>query len=135
MLHRAGYFNLKLNELYLVHEYEDKVQAEKEEQRRIREQMREEEIAQREIEKARQEADKEEARAAEALRKARAEVDLAVGAKRQKLLGQIEELERRLGEAQVNKQRAVSQAQLTRSGHVYIISNLGSFGSMFTRSG
>ncbi len=122
------YVSLKLNELYLVHEYEDKVQAEKEEQRRIREQMREEEIAQREIEKARQEADKEEARAAEALRKARAEVDLAVGAKQQKLLGQIEELERRLGEAQVNKQRAVSQAQLTRSGHVYVISNLGSFG-------
>lgn len=124
----TAYFELKLNELYLVHEYEEKVQEEKEEQRRIREQMREEEIAVREIEKARQDAEKEEARAAEALRKARAEVDQAVGAKQQKLLRQIEELERRLGEAQANKQRATSQAQLTRSGHVYIISNVGSFG-------
>ena len=31
-------------------------------------------------------------------------------------------------EAQVNKERALSRAQMTRSGHVYIISNIGSFG-------
>jgi len=129
------YFDLKLQELYLVYEYEEKVQAEKEEQRRIRDQMREEEIAQREIEKARLDAEKEEARAAEALRKARAEVEQAAGAKQQKLLGQIEELERRLADAQANKQRALSQAQLTRSGHVYVISNIGSFGEHIYKIG
>lgn len=57
-----NYLQLKLQELSLVHEYEEKLQAEKEEQRRIREQMREEEVALREIEKARQDAEKEEAR-------------------------------------------------------------------------
>ena len=38
------------------------------------------------------------------------------------------ELEDKLAEATAEKERAVSQAQLTRSGHVYVISNLGSFG-------
>jgi hypothetical protein len=42
------YLNLKLEELYLVHEHQEKLQEEKEEQRRIREEMREEEIALRE---------------------------------------------------------------------------------------
>jgi hypothetical protein len=51
-----------------------------------------------------------------------------VGAKQQKLLNDIEELQRRLTEAQANKERALSRAQMTRSGHVYIISNVGSFG-------
>lgn len=124
----AEYLDLKLQELALVHEYEEKVQGEKEEQRRIREQMREEELALREIEKARLEAEKEESRFAEALRKAQEEVGRAAGAKQEKLLTQIEELERRLQEAHVNKARAVSRAQMTRSGHVYIISNIGSFG-------
>jgi len=122
------FLSLKLQELYLVHEYEEKVQEEKEEQRRIREQMREEEIALRELEKAQQEAEKEEARAAQALAKARAEIESATGAKHDKLLAQIQELERRVAEAEAKKRRAISQAQLTRSGHVYVISNVGSFG-------
>jgi hypothetical protein len=122
------YMVLKLQELYLVHEYEEKLQAEKEEQRRIREQMREEEVALREIERARQDAEKEELRYADALRKAQDEVERASGAKQQKLRAQIEELERKLAEAHTNKQRALSRAQMTRSGHVYIISNIGSFG-------
>lgn len=123
-----AYLKLKLQELRLVHEYQEKVQEEKEEQRRIREQMREEELAQRELEKAKLDAEKEERRYAEALRKATEEAESAVGAKQQKLMGQIEELQRRLAEAQANKERAISRAQMTRSGHVYVISNVGSFG-------
>ncbi|MGK3962859.1 DUF4041 domain-containing protein [Sorangium sp. So ce118] len=122
------YLDLKLQELYLSHEYEEKVQAEKEEQRRVKEQMREEEIAIREIEKAKQEAEREERRYAEALRKAEEEVQRAAGAKQQKLMSQIEELQKRLAEAKVSKERAISQAQMTRSGNVYVISNVGSFG-------
>lgn len=123
-----AYLDLKLKELYLIHEYQEKLQEEKEEQRRIREQMREEEIALREIERAQQEAEREERRYEEALRKAQEDAERAVGAKQQKLLGQIEELQRRLEEAHTNKERAVARAQMTRSGHVYIISNVGSFG-------
>lgn len=129
------YLNTKLEELYLVHEYQEKIQEEKEEQRRIKEQMREEEIARREIEKALQEADREETRYAEALRKARAEVQKSVGEKQAKFLAQIEALEQKLSEVQANKERALSRAQMTRSGHVYIISNIGSFGEEIYKIG
>lgn len=122
------YLKLKLQELYLAHEYQEKLQEEKEEQRRIREQMREEEIALRELEKARLDAEREEQRYVQALVKAREEAERAVGAKQDKLLTQIEELQRRLEEAHTNKERAIARAQLTRSGHVYVISNIGSFG-------
>jgi hypothetical protein len=57
-----SFLDLKMEELHLLHEYQEKVQEEKEEQRRIREQMREEEIAQRELEKAKQDAEREEKR-------------------------------------------------------------------------
>jgi hypothetical protein len=122
------YRDLRLQELRLAHEYEEKLQEEKEEQRRIREQMREEEIALREIEKARQDAEREEQRYEQALAKAREEAERAVGARQEKLLGQIEDLQRKLAEAHTNKERAIARAQMTRSGHVYVISNIGSFG-------
>jgi hypothetical protein len=123
-----AYLHLKLEELYLAHEYQEKLQEEKEEQRRIREQIREEEVALRELEKAKLDAEKEEKRYAEALRKATEEAERAVGERQQKLMWQVEELKRRLDEAKTNKERAIAQAQMTRSGHVYIISNVGSFG-------
>ncbi|WP_241759060.1 DUF4041 domain-containing protein [Pyxidicoccus parkwayensis] len=121
------YVDLKLEELRLAHEYEEKLQEEKEEQRRIREQMREEEAAQRELEKAKLEAEREAKRDEEALRKARTELEKTQGAEQQKLMERIAELERRVAEDQ-ERTRAISQAQLTRTGHVYVISNIGSFG-------
>ncbi|MFP2963002.1 DUF4041 domain-containing protein [Myxococcus sp. 1LA] len=123
----AKYVSLKLDELHLAHEYEEKRQQEKDEQRRIREQMREEETAQRELERARLEAEREARRDEEALRKARVEFEQSSGAQQQKLQERIAELERRLAE-DLERQRAISQAQLTRTGHVYVISNIGSFG-------
>lgn len=122
------YLDLKMQELRLSHEWAEKIQTEKEEQRRIREQMREEEQAQRELERAREEAEKEAQRAQEVLVKARALAAEAEGPQLQKLNAQIVELERRLVEAERNRERALSRAQMTKSGHVYVISNIGSFG-------
>ncbi|MCY6488992.1 DUF4041 domain-containing protein [Leptolyngbya sp. GGD] len=122
------YFDLKLQELWLTHEYQEKKYQEQEEQRAIREQMREEERALRELEKAKQEAEREEKRYQEALEKARKDVENATGKAQEKLLAQIEELQQRLIEAEAIRQRAMSQAQMTKSGYVYIISNIGSFG-------
>jgi hypothetical protein len=65
---------LKLEELALTYEYEQKKYDEKEEQRLIREQMREEEKAQRELEKAQKEAEDEERRFEKALEKAKQEL-------------------------------------------------------------
>jgi len=124
----SSYLNLKLQELWLTHEYQEKKYQEQEEQRIIREQMREEEKALRELEKIQQDAEREERRYQDALAKARLEVESATGKAQEKLFSQIEELQKRLTEAEANKERAISQAQLTKSGHVYIISNIGSFG-------
>jgi hypothetical protein len=122
------YYSLKLKELYLEFEMEEKIQQEREEQRRIKEQMREEEVAQRELERAQKEAEDEEKRFNKALEKARQEISSATGAKFDELSRKISELEENLKKAQEEKQRVISRAQLTKSGHVYIISNIGSFG-------
>jgi cellobiose-specific phosphotransferase system component IIA len=129
------FLKLRLEELFLAFEYQEKIQAEKEEQRRIREQMREEEIALREMEKARQDAEREEQRYEQALQKAREEVDQAAGAKHARLSAKIMELEARLTEAHERKERAIARAQMTRSGHVYVISNIGSFGENIYKIG
>ncbi len=122
------YLQLKLNELYLAHEYQEKLHEEKEEQRRIREQMREEEKVQKEIEQAKKEAEQEEKRYKKSLEQAKSEIESAHGEELEKLKEQMRLLEESLKEAQAKKERAISRAQLTKSGHVYVISNIGSFG-------
>ena len=121
------YLDLRLKELMLVYEWEEAKQKEKEEQARIREQMREEEKSAREAEKAQQQAEKEEAKYLELLQKAEQDVQLASEKNRAKLNSKIEELQQRIAEIE-EKKRAISQAMLTKTGYVYIISNVGSFG-------
>ncbi|MEZ4850727.1 MAG: DUF4041 domain-containing protein [Bacteroidia bacterium] len=129
------FFNLKIEELRLTHEYEQKRYEEKEIQRMIREEMREEEKAQREMEKAQKEAEAEEKRFEKALEKAKKELASAHGENLDKLNEQIQQLERELQEAHEQKERAISRAQMTKSGHVYIISNIGSFGEQVYKIG
>ena len=130
----VAYRDLWIRELRLAFEFEEWKQREKEEQARIREQIREEERAARELEKAKREAELEAKRNAEALAKARAEVDGANEQQKEKLLAQIKELELRMEEME-EKNRYISQAMLTKSGHVYIISNIGSFGESMLKIG
>lgn len=122
------YLNLKLDELHLVYELAHQKQQEKEEARAIREEQREEEKAQRDFEKARKDAETEEKRFQKALERAQKDLGLVSGEKLEKLNSQIAELELNLKNAHEAKERAISRAQETKSGHVYIISNLGSFG-------
>jgi len=122
------FFELKLKEIYLAYEYQEKLQAEKEEQRRIREQMREEEKVRREIEKAMQDAIREEQTYNKAIEQARQEMESAQGEKLEKLKTQMAFLEEKLKEAEEKNRRVQSMAEKTKSGHVYVISNIGSFG-------
>jgi len=128
------YLELRLQELQLVYEWEEAKQREKEEQAKIRDQIREEEKAVREAEKAQQQADKEEAKYQELLKKAEQEVMLASEKDKAKLNSKIEELQQRIAEIE-EKKRAISQAMLTKSGYVYIISNVGSFGENIYKIG
>lgn len=103
-------------------------QKEKEEQRRIKEQIREEEKARREYEKAMKDAAKEEEMIRKAMEKAKLAIEKANEEQKAKFKQQLAELQVKLAEAEAKNQRALSMAQQTRSGHVYIISNIGSFG-------
>jgi hypothetical protein len=123
------YLTLKLAELRLEYETAQKKREEQEEQRRIKEQIREEERALREAEKAREEAEEEEARYQQALDQARAEMEKASGEALALLQRKMEHLDAALHRAQELKEKARCMAQLTRSGHVYILSNIGSFGN------
>jgi Domain of unknown function (DUF4041)/Meiotically up-regulated gene 113 len=129
------YSDLKLQELRLEFELQEKIHQEKEEQRKIREQMREEQKVQQEAEKARQVAEQEEATYQKALEKAKAEVFQKTGAELDTLNGKIKILEENLQKAQELKARAISRAQETKSGHVYIISNIGPFGENIYKFG
>ncbi|WP_226065517.1 DUF4041 domain-containing protein [Kaistella polysaccharea] len=122
------YLELKLQEIILEYEFQVKRQDEKEAMRAIQEELREEEKARREFEQAQRKAEKEEETFQKALQKARKEVEKATGELQQQLHAQILLLEQELLNAQEKKERALSMAQQTKRGHVYIISNLGSFG-------
>jgi hypothetical protein len=122
-----AYLKNRISELELVYEYEEAKQKEREEQARIREQMREEEKAAKEAEKARQQADKEEQQYQALLERAQGEAAVASETEKERLNAKVHELQKRIAEIE-EKKRAISQAMLTKFGHVYIISNLGSFG-------
>lgn len=123
-----SYRDLKLKELRLTFERAELDQRIKEEQKELREQQREEEKARREAEAAERAAEKEERQLALALEKAKQEMSQAHTADMTKHLMRIKELEIKLASAGEDRQRAVSMAQLTKMGNVYIVSNVGSFG-------
>lgn len=123
-----NYLDARLAELRWAVVVQELKLKEREEQRRIQEQIREEEKARRDYERAMQEAAKEEETIRKAMEKAREEAGHASAQDRAKFEAQLAELSHKLAEAQAKNQRALSMAQQTRSGHVYIISNVGSFG-------
>jgi hypothetical protein len=107
----------------LKNEFEKAVRAaiEREEQARIKAQIREERQLEREIERELKRLEVERAAIQAALEKALAEA-------KEEHSEEVERLEARLAEAEEKSQRAMSRAQMTKSGHVYVLSNVGSFG-------
>ena len=123
-----AYLDARLAELKWAVVVQELKLREREEQRRIQEQMREDEKVRREQERAIREAQDRESAIENALAKARREAEQASAQDRAKFDSQIAELNQRLAEAVAVKQRELSMAQLTRAGNVYVISNVGSFG-------
>ncbi len=107
-------------------QYEKAVRAqeEREHQAQLREQIREEQQRQREIEKAEADARKaEEERAAIA-----SALDAALARAAGQHAAEVDRLRAQLAEAEAKSRKATSLAQQTKVGHVYVISNVGSFG-------
>lgn len=122
------YLDVRLTELkWAVATFELR-KIEKAEQAEIKAQIREEEKVIREIEKARVAAEKEERLIQKTLQKVRKELAQASDEQKAQYEAQLAELEGKLQEAEDKGQRALSMAQQTRRGHVYVISNIGSFG-------
>jgi hypothetical protein len=122
------YKSARLEELGLVFEAAEKRQQEREEQRRQREEQREEEKVQREWAKKQEEAAKDEAKYQKALNAARLELEQTHDAEHEAMAALVEKLEAELAAAHDRKERAIAQAQLTKVGHIYVISNIGAFG-------
>ncbi|MCY1059988.1 DUF4041 domain-containing protein [Nannocystis sp. SCPEA4] len=122
------YLDARLDELKWAVIAQEMKRKEREEQRALKERIREEERAQREYEKALKEAEKEQETLRKAMEKARRELETANRAERAKYEQRFLELTEKLRLAEEKNQRAKSMAQQTRSGHVYVISNIGSFG-------
>lgn len=122
------YVELKFHECEMQYQFKLKDEREKEEQAAIKEQMREEQKAIREFDRALAKAQKEEQMFKEALEEAKRELLVSGDIDKEKLNARIALLEKQLLEAEENEKRAKSMAEQTKRGHVYIISNIGSFG-------
>lgn len=130
------YLTLRITELYLCYEYQAKKQEEKEEQKRLREQMREEAKLMREIEEAKLKLEKEEKHFVKAL--AGIEKQLAkasTDAERELLEKERTEITKNLSQVEKDKLDVLKREQNTRAGYVYIISNIGSFGENIYKIG
>ncbi|MEP2744193.1 MAG: GIY-YIG nuclease family protein [Bauldia litoralis] len=104
---------------------------EKEERADAARQAREEQRLQRDLEKAQVDED----RYAKLLQNAKAEAASIVGDRLDAFQNQIQLLERDLAEAHARAERAKALAERTRTGWVYIISNIGSFGDGVVKIG
>jgi hypothetical protein len=122
------YLDARLTELHWAVAAQELKRKEREEQRQIQDQIKEEEKARRDFERAQQEAAREEELIRRAMEKAQEQVSQATEEERRKIEAQLAELQQKLTEAEAKSQRALSMAQQTRAGNVYIISNAGSFG-------
>ncbi|MYM85091.1 DUF4041 domain-containing protein [Duganella sp. FT50W] len=122
------YVELKFEECKLQFEFTLKKKEEQEEQRAIREQMREEVRVQKQYEDAVKDAEREELKLTRLLEKAREHMAQETELERSLSLAKISLLEEQLVEARQRGVRAKSMAEQTRRGFVYVISNLGAFG-------
>lgn len=122
------YLEAILNELKWAAELYRLREADREEQRQIREKIREEEKAKKDYERAIKQAQRDEELLKRAMEEIRKKYDIASLEEREKYEAKLQELSVKLTEAEERNQRALSMAQQTKQGHVYIISNVGSFG-------
>jgi len=122
------FHDLKVREIIYTYHREELRQKEKEERKELQAQMREEAKAEREIEQARKQAERDAKIAAKAVADAEARLASASEQERAGFKAQLELLQQQLLDANSANTRALSMAQQTRRGHVYVISNVGSFG-------
>lgn len=123
------YLNLKLDELRLAHEFQIKKQEEKEEAKRTREELREQQKLEQEIRVARDKIAKERKHFTAALKDLQARLEKAKSDEERTLfLAKIAEVEASKANLD-NEEKVIDyREQNAKAGYVYVISNIGAFG-------
>lgn len=123
------FLHLKVDELHLAHEFQIKRQEEKEEAKRIREEMREQQKLEQEIRVAREKIAKDRKHFTGALKDLEARLVKATSDEdRAALKAKIDEIE--AGKAALDGEEKLIDYREgnAKAGYVYVISNLGAFG-------
>ncbi|MVO18374.1 DUF4041 domain-containing protein [Rhodobacteraceae bacterium CY05] len=118
------FVDLKLKELYLTHEYREKLKVEKDERSEASRLVRDEAKLLKDAAAAQKKEDEYTA----LLDMARKEAGLATSDEIDEVNKRVKDLEQQLEDAHDRNERAQAMAEKTKSGYVYIISNIGSFG-------
>ena len=123
------YLRLKLDELHLAHEFQIKRQEEKEEAKRIREELREQQKLEQEIRAAREKIAKERKHFSMALKDLQGRLAKAsTDEDRAALSDKIAEVEAGRTALDGEEKLIDYREQNAKAGYVYVISNLGAFG-------
>lgn len=124
-----AYLQLKLDELHLAHEFQLKKQEEKEEAKRVREELREQQKLEQEIRAAREKIAKERKHFATALRDLQGRLEKATSDEdRAALIAKIAEVETSKAALDSEEKVIDYREQNAKAGYVYVISNVGAFG-------
>jgi hypothetical protein len=123
-----AFLNAKLEELQICYEYQAKLKEEKEEQRKIRERIREDARVQKEIDDAKEKIEKEERHFHQVIEELTKRMASAAATERAQYEAKLKEYEQQLAVVEKDKTEVQYREQSTRAGYVYIISNIGSFG-------
>jgi predicted nuclease with TOPRIM domain len=131
----SNYFSLFAKKMEVSVAYEEEQDRIKAEQKEIKAMLKEEEDARLEAEELLEKSEQEEKKYNDLISKALSEFEVANDIEKRKLETEIEQLKIKLSTAHEATIRATSLAQITRAGHVYIISNIGSFGENIFKIG
>lgn len=124
----SAYYGMKLDELHLAFEWQQKKQQEKEEQREARAEMKEAQRLARELEEERRKLEKEQTHYQNALEKINAQLAQATGDEAAAIEEKKAHIEQQLDKIDTAFKEVDYREANQRAGYVYIISNIGAFG-------
>lgn len=122
-----NYLELKIKQLHLQYQIETEKYENSEREKAIKAEAKERKKIDELMKKA-EEAEEQEKRFQQELENKLKEKELGYGVERGKLEIQIQQLKQKIEEAKNVKEKANEEAALTKAGHIYVVSNLGSLG-------
>lgn len=131
-----NFLEIKLNKLNLINERAIKIEQEKELQREIKAQMKEEEKVRRELELEEKKIEKEEKQFNKEVKSLFKRLEKSQNDVEKELYAEkIKQLEAKLKLLENDKKNLENRQANTRAGYVYVISNIGSFGENIYKIG